>query len=84
MLKKILTYFGMLIVPHALHCVDGCIFVFTSFDTVCCFGFIQCPAPPPPPPPKKKKKKKFIILSDLASLSKFKIHLLESLQLLEL
>ena len=39
-LKKILTYFGMLIVPHALHCVDGCIFVFTSFDTVCCFGFI--------------------------------------------
>ena len=80
MLKKILTYFGMLIVPHALHCVDGCIFVFTSFDTVCCFGFIQCPAPPPPPP----KKKNFIILSDLASLSKFKIHLLESSQLLEL
>ena len=62
-LKKILTYFGMLIVPHALHCVDGCIFVFISFDTVCCFGFIQCPAPPspsppPPPPPQKKKKKK--------------------------
>ena len=55
MLKKILTYFGMLIVPHALHCVDGCIFVFTSFDTVCYFGFIQCPAPPPPPPPQKKK-----------------------------
>ena len=64
----------MLIVPHALHCVDGCIFVFTSFDTVCCFGFIQCQVPPPPqsvvlvsfsaqhppppPPPKKKKKKK--------------------------
>ena len=34
MLKKILTYFEMLIVPHALHCVDSCIFVFTSFDTV--------------------------------------------------
>ena len=71
-----------------IHCVDGCIFEFTSFDTVCCFGFIQCPAPPPPPPPpppKKKKKKNFIIiLSDLASLSKFKIHLLESSQLLEL
>ena len=33
-LKKILTYFEMLIVPHALHCVDSCIFVFTSFDTV--------------------------------------------------
>ena len=24
----------MLIVPHALHCVDSCNFVFTSFDTV--------------------------------------------------
>ena len=33
-LKKILTYFEMLIGPHALHCVDSCIFVFTSFDTV--------------------------------------------------
>ena len=76
----------MLIVPHALHCVDGCIFVFTAFDTVCCFGFIQClaPPPPPPPPPPPTKKNFFIILSDLASLSKFKIHLLESSQLLEL
>ena len=27
-LKKLLTYFGMLIVPHALQCVDGCFFVF--------------------------------------------------------
>ena len=60
----------------------GPLVVFTSFDTVCCFGFIQCPAPPPPPPPKTKKK--FIILSDLTSYSKFKIHLLESSQLLEL
>ena len=25
MLKKILRYFEMLIVPHALHCVDSCI-----------------------------------------------------------
>ena len=41
-------------------------------------------AQPPPPPPPPKKKKFFIILSDLASLSKFKIHLLESSQLLEL
>ena len=24
-LKKILTYFEMMIVPHALHCVDSCI-----------------------------------------------------------
>ena len=34
MLKKILTYFEMLIVSHALQFVDSCIFVFTSFDTV--------------------------------------------------
>ena len=33
-LKKLLTSFEMLIVPHVLHCVDSCIFVFTSFDTV--------------------------------------------------
>ena len=26
--KKLLTYFEMLIVPHALQCVDGCVFVF--------------------------------------------------------
>ena len=51
MLKKILTYFEMLIVPHALHCVDSCIFVFTSFDTVCCFGFSARPSPPPSPFP---------------------------------
>ena len=28
MLKKLLTYFEMLIVPHALQCVDGCYFAF--------------------------------------------------------
>ena len=27
-LKKLLAYFERLIVPHALHCVDGCFFVF--------------------------------------------------------
>ena len=27
-LKKLLTYFEMLIVPHSLQCVDGCFFVF--------------------------------------------------------
>ena len=27
-LKKLLAYFEMLIVPHALQCVDGCFFVF--------------------------------------------------------
>ena len=40
--------------------------------------------PPPPPHPPPTEKIFFIILSDLASLSKFKIHLLESSQLLEL
>ena len=31
--KKLLTYFEMLIVPHALQCVDGCFFLyFTAFD----------------------------------------------------
>ena len=27
-LKKLLTFFEMLIVPHALQCIDGCFFVF--------------------------------------------------------
>ena len=27
-LKELLTYFEMLIVPHALQCEDGCFFVF--------------------------------------------------------
>ena len=27
-LKKLLTYFEILIVPHALQCVDGCFIVF--------------------------------------------------------
>ena len=34
-LKKLLTYFEMLIVPHTLQCVDGCFFAFlyfTAFD----------------------------------------------------
>ena len=30
--KKLLTYFEMLIVPHALQCVDGCFFVFHRID----------------------------------------------------
>ena len=49
-LKKILTYFEMLIVPHALHCVDSCIFVFTSFDTV--WHTVLVTVPPAPLPPK--------------------------------
>ena len=32
-LKKVLTYFEMLIVAHALQCVDGCFLLyFTAFD----------------------------------------------------
>ena len=32
-LKKLLTNFEMLIVPHALQCIDGCFFLyFTAFD----------------------------------------------------
>ena len=63
-LKKILTYLEMLIVPHALHCVDSCIFVFTSSDTVWHTVLVSVPGLPPPPFPN-------FFLSDLASLSKF-------------
>ena len=48
-LKKILKYFEMLIVPHALHCVDCCIFVFTSFDTVWHTVLVSVPLQPPFP-----------------------------------
>ena len=38
----------MLIVPHALHCIDGCFFVFYPFDSVAyCFGFSNPPTPSP-------------------------------------
>ena len=47
-LKKILTYFEMLIGPHALHCVDSCIFVFTSLDTVWHTVLVSVPRPSPP------------------------------------
>ena len=46
-LKKLLTFFEMLIVPHALHCIDGCFFYFTSFDSLAyCFDFSTTPPPP--------------------------------------
>ena len=70
MLKTILTYFEMLIVPHALHCVDSSVFVFTSFDTVWHTVLVSVPAPPPPPPTLPQ-----IFLSDLASLPLFPIFL---------
>ena len=69
-LKKILTYFEMLIVPHALHCVDSCIFVFTSFDTVWHTVFVSVPPPTP------FRNFFFIRCSFFV-----KIHLLESSQL---
>ena len=34
----------MLIVPHALHCVDSCIFVCSSFDTVWHTVLVSVPA----------------------------------------
>ena len=34
-LKNLLTYFEMLIVPHALQCVYGCFFVFLPHLTFC-------------------------------------------------
>ena len=68
-LKKVLTYFEMLIVPHALYCVDICIFVFTSFDTV--WHTVLVSVPPPP-----LSQNFFIRFSFFV-----KIHLLESSQL---
>ena len=34
-LKKLLTYFEILIVPHALQCVDGCFFCILPHLTFC-------------------------------------------------
>ena len=64
-LKKLLTYFEMLIVPHALQCVDGCFF---SCHCIWHFasGILLLFQHPPPPSTNNNKKK-----SDLDSLSKF-------------
>ena len=69
--KKLLMYLEKLIVPHALHCVDSCIFVFTSFDSLAyCFGSVPAPQPLPQ------------FFYQIHRLSFFvKIHLLESSQL---
>ena len=71
-LKKLLTHVEMLIVPHALHCVDSCIFVFylIGHSLAYCFGF-QCHPPPPLFP------QVFFIRFSFS----VKIHLLESSQL---
>ena len=47
-IKKLLIYYEMLIVPHALHCVDSCIFVFTLLDTVWHSVLVSVPPPPFP------------------------------------
>ena len=40
-LKKLLTYFEMLIVPHVLQWVDGCFLYFTAFDILLLANCIQ-------------------------------------------
>ena len=63
-LKKLLTYFKMLVVSHPLHCVDSCFFVFYLISSSGIlfwfqpltltpqkkhiFKFLLDPAPPPP------------------------------------
>ena len=52
-LKKLLTYSEMVIVPCPLHCVGSCIFfVFTSFDTVWHTVLVSVPPTPSSPFPK--------------------------------
>ena len=85
-LKKILTYFEMLFVPHALHCVDSCIFVFTSFDTVWHTVLVSVPpATPaprnPPPAPPHPSFRPFPEIFFIRFSFFVKIHLLESSQL---
>ena len=48
-LKKILTYFEMLIVPHALHCVDCCFLYLPHLTQSGILFWFQCPPPPPSP-----------------------------------
>ena len=80
LLKKLLTYFEMLIVPHA---VWHTVLVSTHGPTTPLLLPSAPPQPqphlpptPPPPPPKKKKKKKKIRFEFFVQ-----IHLLESSKL---
>ena len=45
--KKFLTFFEMLIVPHALHCIDGCFFSILPYLTVWHTVLISAQLPPP-------------------------------------
>ena len=47
-LKKLLTHFEMLIVPHALHCVDGCFLCILPHLTVWHTVLVSTNVPPPP------------------------------------
>ena len=47
-LKKLLTFFENLIVPHALYCIHGCFFCILPHLTV--WHSVLVPAHPPPPP----------------------------------
>ena len=64
-LKKFLTYFEMLIVPHALQFVDDCFFCILLLAYYYCFSTPPPPSPTPPPTTTTKQK------TDSISLSKF-------------
>ena len=51
MLKKVIIT-KMLIVPHALHCIDGLLLCILPHLTVWHTGLVSA-QPPPPHPPKK-------------------------------
>ena len=55
-LKKLLTFFENLIVPHALHCINGCFFVFFPHLTLRHTVLVSWQ-----PPPHLTLKKKIII-----------------------
>ena len=63
-LKKLLTYFEMMLVPHALHCVDICINFYILPQLTQSGILFWCPCPPTAPSPPSAKKK-----LDLDSLS---------------
>ena len=70
-LKKLLTFFENLILPHALHCINGCFFVvYLIGHSGILFWFHDNPLPSPPP---HLEKKKIIILLKLKIKMKKKI-----------
>ena len=68
-LKKVIHIFVMLIVPHALHCVEGCCFVILPLLTVWHTVLLSASLHPPPPPPHPHPH--FCFFSDMDYLSKF-------------